>query len=95
MRRGMAHRVPLVPEVVALLAREQSLVTEGLAVRRRPFPVPVRGIDSANDSAFSNDTLLAYGHKEQREFPRARAYQKNDQAGIEHKNGAVVRRFVG
>src|SRR5262249_30069511 len=35
-------------EVVPLLAREQSLVTEGLEVIRRQFPVPVLGIDSDN-----------------------------------------------
>ncbi len=29
------------------------------------------------------------------EFTRSRAYQKNDQAWIEQKNGAVIRRFVG
>src|SRR5262249_29235978 len=31
----------------------------------------------------------------QLEFTRSRAYQKNDQAWIEQKNGAVVRRYVG
>jgi hypothetical protein len=82
-------------EAVPLLAREQSLVTEGLEVIRRQFPVPVLGIDSDNDSAFINDTLLAYCQEQHLEFTRSRAYQKNDQAWIEQKNGAVVRRFVG
>src|SRR5207245_8560715 len=82
-------------EAVPLLAREQSLVAEGLAVIRRQFPVLVLGIDSDNDSAFINDTLLAYCQQQNLEFTRSRAYQKNDQAWIEQKNGAVVRRFVG
>jgi hypothetical protein len=82
-------------EVVPLLAREQTLVVEGLEVIRRQFPVPVRGIDSDNDSAFINDTLLAYCQQQGLAFTRSRAYQKNDQAWIEQKNGAVVRRFVG
>jgi hypothetical protein len=82
-------------EAVPMLAREQSLVTEGLNVIRRQFPVPVKGIDSDNDGAFINDTLLAYCRSEKLEFTRSRAYQKNDQAWIEQKNGAVVRRFVG
>ncbi len=82
-------------EVVPLLAREQSLVTEGLEVMRRQFPVPILGIDSDNDSAFINETLLAYCHQQHLEFTRCRPYQKNDQAWIEQKNGAVVRRFVG
>ncbi len=82
-------------EVVPLLAREQSLVTEGLGVMRRQFPVPVKGIDSDNDGVFINDTLLAYCQERHLEFTRCRPYQKNDQAWIEQKNGSVVRRFVG
>lgn len=82
-------------EAVPLLAREQSLVTEGLAILRRQFPIPVLGIDSDNDSAFINETLLAYCQEHKLAFTRSRAYQKNDQAWIEQKNGAVVRRFVG
>jgi hypothetical protein len=82
-------------EAVPLLAREQALVAEGLEVIRRHFPVPILGIDSDNDSAFINETLLAYCQAQGLEFTRSRAYQKNDQAWIEQKNGAVVRRFVG
>ncbi len=82
-------------EVVPLVAREQTLVTEGLEVMRRQFPMPILGIDSDNDSAFINETLLAYCQQQKLEFTRSRAYQKNDQAWIEQKNGAVVRRFVG
>ena len=82
-------------EAVALVAREQSLVVEGLEVIRRQFPIPIKGIDSDNDSAFINETLQAYCQEQKWEFTRSRAYQKNDQAWIEQKNGAVVRRFVG
>ena len=57
--------------------------------------MPIRGIDSDNDSAFINETLLTYCQQQKIEFTRSRAYQKNDQAWIEQKNGAVVRRFVG
>jgi hypothetical protein len=82
-------------EAVVLVAREQSLVVEGLEVIRSQFPVPILGIDSDNDSAFINDTLLAYCQQQQLSFTRSRAYQKNDQAWIEQKNGAVIRRIVG
>jgi hypothetical protein len=82
-------------EAVPLLAREQSLVVEGLEVIRRQLPVPILGIDSDNDGAFINDTLIAYCQEHRFEFTRSRAYRKNDQAWIEQKNGAVVRRFVG
>jgi hypothetical protein len=53
------------------------------------------GIDSDNDSAFINETVIAYCQQHKLEFTRSRAYQKNDQAWIEQKNGAIVRRFVG
>jgi hypothetical protein len=82
-------------EAVVLLAREQALVVEGLEILRRQFPVPLRGIDSDNDSAFINDTLVEYCRQQRLEFTRSRAYRKNDQAWIEQKNGAVIRRFVG
>jgi hypothetical protein len=45
-------------EAVPLIAREQSLVVEGLGVICDRFPVPVIGFNSDNDSAFINDTLL-------------------------------------
>ncbi len=82
-------------EAVPLLAREQSLVVEGLEAISRVFPVPVRGIDSDNDSVFINETLVGYCEDRGIEFTRSRAYRKNDQAWIEQKNGSVIRRFVG
>jgi len=82
-------------EAVPLVAREQFLVIEGLAVMRRQFPVPIRGIDTDNDSAFINETLQGYCQEQQLEFTRSRAYQENDQTWIEQKNGSVIRRFVG
>ena len=82
-------------EMIPLVAREQSLVVEGLGVLRHQFPMPIRGIDTDNDGAFINETLLAYCQEQKLEFTRSRAYQKNDQAWIEQKNGAVIRRFVG
>ncbi len=82
-------------EAVPLLAREQSLVVEGLEAISRVFPVPIRGIDSDNDSVFINETLVRYCADMGIEFTRSRAYRKNDQAWIEQKNGSVIRRFVG
>ena len=82
-------------EAVPLLAREQSLVVEGLEAISGVFPVPVRGIDSDNDSVFINETLVSYCERQGIEFTRSRAYRKNDQAWIEQKNGSVIRRFVG
>lgn len=82
-------------EAVPLLAREQSLVVEGLKRIRSQMPVPVLGIDSDNDGAFINDTVAIYCRDEKIVFTRSRAYHKNDNAWIEQKNGAVIRRMVG
>lgn len=82
-------------EAVPLLAREQSLVIEGLKRIGSQMPVSVLGIDSDNDGAFINDTLASYCQAEKITFTRSRAHHKNDQAWIEQKNGAVVRRIIG
>lgn len=82
-------------EFVPLLAREQSLVVEGLNALFQQIPFSILGIDSDNDSAFINDTLLEFCRDQHIEFTRSRAYHKNDQAWVEQKNGAVIRRMVG
>ena len=85
-------------EAVPLLARDlgySHLVLAGLEAIQRQLPFPIRGIDSDNDGAFINETLLEWTSLQGIEFTRSRAYRSNDQAYIEQKNGAVVRRFVG
>src|SRR5208282_3053893 len=42
-----------------------------------------------------NETLKGYCDQHRIEWTRSRAYHKNDQAWVEQKNGAVVRRLVG
>ena len=82
-------------EAVPLLAREQSLVVTGLEAIAKQLPFTVLGIDSDNDSVFITDTLTQYCADRSIEFTRSRAYRKNDQAWVEQKNGAVIRRFLG
>jgi hypothetical protein len=82
-------------ECAAMLMREQSLVIQTLEQVRAKLPMPMRGLDVDNDSAFINETLLSYCRQRGLELTRCRAYRKNDQAWIEQKNGAVVRRLVG
>lgn len=82
-------------EAVSLLAREQNLVVEGLKRMATQFPVPIRGIDSDNDRAFINETVFSYCKEAEINFTRSRVHFKNDQAWIEQKNGAVIRRMVG
>lgn len=60
--------------------REQKLLSEVL---------------TDNDSVFLNETIRDYCLDAGIEFTRCRPYRKNDQAFVEQKNGAVVRRIVG
>lgn len=82
-------------ECVALVARQQHLVTEALNRVRSRLPFPLRGFDSDNDSAFINETVLEYCRQHEIEFTRSRPYRKNDQAWVEQKNGAIVRKLIG
>lgn len=82
-------------ECVALLVREGSLVVDALERVHQTLPFPLRGIDADNGSEFINDALVAFCQRHGIEFTRSRPYRKNDQAWIEQKNGAVVRRLIG
>ena len=50
---------------------------------------------AASISAFMNDVVVPWCREQKIEVTRSRAYKKNDQAFVEQKNGAVVRRLVG
>jgi hypothetical protein len=82
-------------ECAPLLVREQRLLTEVLDEVRKLLPFPVLGLDTDNDSVFMNETVRDYCEQVAIEFTRCRPYRKNDQAWVEQKNGAVVRRMIG
>lgn len=82
-------------ECLALLVRESSLVVHALEHVRAALPFPLRGIDTDNGTEFVNEVLLAFCQAHGIAFTRSRPYRKNDQAWVEQKNGAVVRRLVG
>jgi hypothetical protein len=79
----------------AMVVRKQTLVTVTVEDMRTRLPFPLLGLDVDNDSAFINQTAVDYCKDRSIELTRSRAYKKNDQAWIEQKNGAVVRRMVG
>src|SRR6201998_945654 len=82
-------------ECAPLLVREQRLLTEVLDELRKLLPFPLLGLDTDNDSVFMNETVRDYCQQAGIEFTRCRPYRKNDQAWVEQKNGAVVRRTIG
>jgi hypothetical protein len=82
-------------ECAPLLVREQRLLTEVLGELRKLLPFVLLGFDTDNDSVFMNETVRDYCQESGVAFTRCRPYRKNDQAWVEQKNGAVVRRMVG
>lgn len=82
-------------EASAVPSRGQQAVFAALTTLRQQLPVPLRGIHSDNDFAFLNDHLIRYCQAEGLRFTRSRDYMKNDQAHIEERNGAVIRRLIG
>jgi hypothetical protein len=82
-------------ECLPLVTRDGSLVVEAMRHVQSLFPWLLRGVDFDNDSAFMNDVVVPWCREQKLEVTRSRAYKKNDQAFVEQKNGAVVRRLMG
>ena len=82
-------------ECLPLVNRDGSLVVEAIKRSQSLFPWLLRGVDFDNDSAFMNEVVIPWCREQQLEVTRSRAYKKNDQAFVEQKNGAVVRRLMG
>lgn len=82
-------------ECLPLVTRDGSLVVEAMKHAQSLFPWLLRGVDFDNDSAFMNDVVVPWCRGQGLEVTRSRAYKKNDQAFVEQKNGAVVRRLMG
>ena len=82
-------------ECMPLVTREGGLVVRAMERAQSLFPWVIRGADFDNDSAFMNDVVVPWCRAQKIEATRSRAYKKNDQAFVEQKNGAVVRRLVG
>jgi hypothetical protein len=82
-------------ECTPLIARDSTLVVEALEQVRIALPFPLRALDIDNGGEFLNETMVKYCTNHGIELTRSRPYRKNDQAWIEQKNGAVVRKLIG
>ena len=82
-------------ECVAMRVREQMLVIEAFDQVAADLPFPLLGVDSDNDSTFMSECVFDYCKGHGLVQTRSRPYRKNDQAWVEQKNGAIVRRLVG
>jgi hypothetical protein len=79
----------------AALTKLKTRVAGALHVARTQFPFSLTSVHSDNGGEFLNDAVFAYCQREAIASSRGRTYKKNDQAYVEQKNGAVVRRYVG
>jgi hypothetical protein len=82
-------------ECAPLVVRESTLLVEALERVRQGLPFPLRALDVDNGSEFVNETMIQYCLRHGIELTRSRPYRKNDQAWIEQKNGAIVRKLLG
>src|SRR3954462_89141 len=82
-------------ECVPLPCRDGALVVEALTRLRGVLPFPLGGADFDNDSVFMNEDVVGWCRANGIEVTRSRAYRKNDQAWVEQKNSAGVRRLGG
>lgn len=82
-------------ECAPLVVRESNLVVDTLERIRQGLPFALRALDVDNGSEFVNESLIQYCLSHGIELTRCRPYRKNDQAWIEQKNGAVVRKLLG
>ena len=82
-------------EGAPIVVRESSLVVETLERIRAGLPFALRALDVDNGTEFVNDRLIEYCLSRGIELTRSRPYRKNDQAWIEQKNGAIVRKLLG
>jgi hypothetical protein len=82
-------------ECVPIVVRDGALAIEALGRARELFSFPLIGVDFDNDIVFMNEPVIGWCRDQGLEVTRSRAYRKNDQAWVEQKNGAIVRRLVG
>jgi hypothetical protein len=82
-------------ELEAIWGKGHERVHAGFHRARSRFPFPLLALHTDNGGEFLNGVLYPYCQETGLRFTRGRPYKKNDQAYVEQKNGATVRRLVG
>jgi len=77
------------------LSKGEATTLKSLIDIEKSLPFKVIGLDSDSGGEFINWQLLRYCQATKKYFTRSRPDRKNDNAFIEQKNGARVRRWVG
>ncbi len=84
-------------EMAAVLGRSYLVMQDGFERCAQRLPFPVLEIHPDNGSEFFNDHLVRFfGHLfTNAALSRSRPWQKNDNRFVEHRNGALIRAWVG
>ena len=79
----------------AVWGKGQERVGGAVHEMARALPFPILDLHSDNGGEFINHHLFAYCQQQGIRLSRSRPYKKNDNALVEQKNWAAVRRHVG
>ncbi len=82
-------------EMDAVWGKTQGEVRAAVSRIERKLPVRMLGLNCDNGSEFINHGLYQYCLRRDITFTRGRPWKKNDNAHVEQKNGAVIRRLAG
>jgi hypothetical protein len=82
-------------ELEPVWGKGRQRVGSALHRLRQRLPAGLRELHTDNGGEFLNELLAPYCRREGIRFTRGRPYKKNDQAYVEQKNWAAVRRVVG
>src|SRR3989338_10590644 len=77
------------------LSKGEETTLQSLKDIEESLPFKVIGVDSDSGGEFINWHLIKYCQATKKYFTRSRPDRKNDNAFIEQKNGARVRRWLG
>ena len=82
-------------ELQAVWGKGHHRVGAALQDVRHALPMPLLSLHTDNGSDFLNHILVPWCREKHIAFTRGRPYRKNDQAYVEQRNGAVLRRYIG
>ena len=109
LREGLAQLVAFVDsageivfsktlrELAAVLGRSGVVMRDAFERILQRLPFPVRELHPDNDSAFFNDHLIRFWKDAVKgvRLSRSRPFHKNDNRFVEHRNGDLVRAYLG
>ena len=77
---------------MAIKIRDSKHVIKAMGLVEAALPYPITGLGMDNGGEFINYDLVAWCEARNIAMTRARPYKHNDNAHVEQKNGAIVRR---